>query len=83
MGYIYLITNKINGQQYVGQTIREDIETRWKQHRETHKNAIGRYLYSAYKKYGIENFKFQIICVCFDEDCNKIEKEYIKKPKSP
>jgi group I intron endonuclease len=30
-------------------------------------------------KYDINNFKFQIICVCFDEDCNKFEKEYIKK----
>ena len=27
-------------------------------------------------------FKFQIICICFDEDCNKYEKEYITKFKS-
>ena len=77
MGYIYLITNKINGKQYVGQTLREDIYTRWKQH--FNKKAIGRCLRSAYFKHGIENFKFQIICICFDDYCNKFEKEYIQK----
>jgi group I intron endonuclease len=40
---------------------------------------VGRYLSSAYKKHGIDNFKFQIICICFDEDCNIYEEEYIKK----
>ena len=77
MGYIYLITNKINGKQYVGQTIREDIYIRWKQHKNnTYCNMP---ISKAYNKYGINNFKFQIICICFDEDCNKFEKEYIKK----
>ncbi len=34
---------------------------------------------AAYKKYGIPNFKFQIICICFNEDCDRYEEEYIKK----
>jgi group I intron endonuclease len=77
MGYIYLITNKINGKQYIGQTLREEINDRWKQH--LNKKSIGRCLKSAYLKYGVENFNFKIICICFDEDCNKYEKEYIIK----
>lgn len=77
MGYIYLITNKINNKQYIGQTICEDIESRWKQHRS--KKSIGRCLKFAYLKYGLYNFKFQIICICFDKDCNKLEIDYIKK----
>ena len=77
MGYIYLITNKINGKQYVGQTLRNDINDRWKQH--FNKKAIGRCLKSDYLKYGIENFNFTIICICFDDYCNKFEKEYIQK----
>jgi group I intron endonuclease len=79
MGYIYLVTNLITKQKYVGQTIREDIETRWKQHRSVMKNALGTYLYNAYKHYGIDNFKFEIICICFDDDCNIYEEHYIKK----
>jgi group I intron endonuclease len=79
MGYIYLITNKETKKQYVGQTICKDVEKRWRQHRKCDGNTIGRYLLAAYNKYGIENFTFRIICICFDKDCNKFEEEYINK----
>ena len=79
MGYIYLITNSITKKQYVGQTLCKNVETRWKQHKNCDHNSIGRYLLAAYNKYGIGSFKFQIICICFDEDCNLYEEEYIKK----
>ena len=79
MGYIYLITNTVNGKRYVGQTQREDIETRWKQHRRCDRNSLGGHIINAYIKHGIENFKFQLICICFDEACNELEIEYIKK----
>lgn len=79
MGYIYLLTNKINNKQYVGQTICEDINKRWNQYKKIDKKCIGRCLYNAFIKHGINNFKFQIICICFDKDCNTYEKEYIKK----
>lgn len=79
MGYIYLITNTINNTKYVGQSQCNDIETRWASHRKMLKDSIGRYLLSAYHKYGIKNFKFQIICICFDDCCDKLEEYYIKK----
>jgi group I intron endonuclease len=79
MGYIYLITNKETKKQYVGQTICKDVEKRWRQHRWPSNRNLGTYLSNAFKKYGIENFKFQIICICFDEDCNRFEQDYIKK----
>ena len=54
-GYIYLITNKINGKQYVGQTAR-DIWTRFEEHcSNTHGSAIG----NAIQKYGYANFSLQ------------------------
>ena len=56
-GYIYLITNKINGKQYVGQTAR-DIWTRFEEHcQNTHESAIG----NAIQKYGYNNFILQEI----------------------
>ena len=79
MGYIYLITNKETKKQYVGQTICKDVEKRWRQHRWPSNRNLGTYLSNAFKKYGIENFKFEIICICFDEDCNRFEQDYIKK----
>lgn len=79
MGYIYLITNTVTGKKYVGQTLCKDIESRWKQHRNVDKSCIGRYLLNAYKKHGIDKFKFQIICICFDEDTNIYEEQYIQK----
>jgi group I intron endonuclease len=79
MGYIYLITNTVNNKQYIGQTICKDINSRWNQHKRKDAKTIGSYLLSAYIKYGIEKFKFKVICICFDEDCNRFEKEYITK----
>ena len=79
MGYVYLITNTVNNKRYVGQRICNDVNSRWNQHKRKDTKTVGKYLLSAYEKYGIDKFKFQIICVCFNEDCNKYEEEYIKK----
>ena len=76
MGYIYKITNKNTGKMYIGQTI-QDLEERWRGHRSSKSNC--RYLKSAIKKYGIYNFEFKLICVCFDNDMDKFENDYIKK----
>jgi group I intron endonuclease len=75
MGYIYKIINKINGMIYVGQTI-QFLQERWKQHRKINNNC--RYLKFAFKKYGIDNFEFKMICICFDEELDKFEVQYIK-----
>lgn len=78
MGYIYLVTNKINGMKYVGQSIQVDIKARWNGHH-SKKRTVGKILYNAYQKYGLNNFDYKIICICFDEDTDKYEEEYIKK----
>ena len=76
MGYIYKIQNLIDNKIYIGQTI-QDIDIRWKQHKNQNSNC--RYLKNAFNKYSINNFKFEIICICFDEDLDKNEIEYMKK----
>ncbi len=79
MGYIYLVTNKLNGQKYIGQTLQNDINKRWASHKNLQNKTVGNILYNAYKKYGLNNFEYKIICICFNDDTNKYEEEYIKK----
>jgi|688.fasta_scaffold802758_1 group I intron endonuclease len=79
MGYIYIIENQINGKKYIGQTIQKDIKNRWYSHKNLKHKTVGKILFNAYNKYDFDNFKYKIICICFDEDTNKYEEEYIAK----
>ena len=80
MGFIYKITNLITNKCYIGETTKADPEKRWMQHKNTIKRGIGcPALQSAVIKHGIDNFKFEILLICFDEDRYKYEIEYIKK----
>jgi group I intron endonuclease len=60
MGFIYLVTNTINGKQYVGQTI--NFVVRKKKHE---KNAVGGSMlafHCAIRKYGTFSFLWEILC---------------------
>ena len=73
---IYKITNKINGKSYIGKSV--DIEKRFDKHKkyQSEKNKV---LYKAIKKYGIDNFSFEVIDVCNKEELDGKEKYYIEK----
>ena len=60
MAYIYLITNKINGKQYVGKT-ENTIDERWREHCNDYQreHCEKRPLYNAMLKYGIDNFEIK------------------------
>lgn len=58
---IYKITNNINGKIYIGQSTR--VKTRWEEHKNRPREAIG----EAIKKYGFENFTFEMIEECKEE----------------
>lgn len=74
---IYLITNKINNHQYVGQSIH--IKRRWAEHKTYYKNEKINYpLYLAMRKYGIENFSFEILEECLMNELDIKEKYYIE-----
>ena len=75
MGYIYKIKNKIDNKIYIGQTI-QDLENRWKDHLK--KNSNCRYLKSAFKKYGVDNFEFQLVCITVDNCLDDMEIKYIE-----
>lgn len=75
MRYIYKIINRVNGKHYVGQT--NDLEKRWKGHLQCAENESGYLLHNAIRKYGCENFEFEMIEACEDEDANELEKKWI------
>jgi len=80
MGFIYKITNTITNKCYIGETTKADPEKRWMQHKNTIKRGVGcPALQNSVIKHGIDNFKFEILLICFDEDRFKYEIEYIKK----
>lgn len=55
-GVIYCYTNMINGKKYIGQTFRE-IDRK-----QEHKNKVPKaYFHQAIKKYGWDNFKYEIL----------------------
>lgn len=61
---VYMITNKINGKRYVGQS-KHTAEHRFKKHKEDALIAKRGYaLHSAIRKYGIENFEIKVLARC-------------------
>lgn len=80
IGYIYKVTNRINGKIYIGQTI-QSIKDRWYRH--CGKSGISEaemrmHLKRAILKYGKENFDVEILEECLQEDLNEREKYYIR-----
>lgn len=69
---IYKITNKLNGKVYIGQSV--DIDTRWRQHINAKDNFA---IHRAIKKYGKENFKFEVLLECPAEMLNVWERDMI------
>lgn len=70
MGFIYKITNTINGKAYIGQT-RRTIKWRFDQHKNCNKKYA---LYYAIDKYGIKNFKVEQLEEC---DNSKLDEREI------
>ena len=81
MGYIYKITNIVNGKIYIGKTIRK-AEERWRGHLY---QAFGKsqdrdsYVHRAMRKYGKENFKYEIIQEASNFLLNDLERYWIQK----
>lgn len=59
-GYIYVITNNVNGKQYIGKTT-EEPEKYWNWHKNRAKRGISKVLYSSMRKHGIKHFTFRIL----------------------
>lgn len=77
-GTLYVITNKVNGKQYIGKTYKQ-VHERFNQHvfdsrRERNK---GRKLYQAMNEFGVDNFCIQTIGQYEEKELEHKEMEYI------
>lgn len=72
--YVYEITNKINNKKYIGKRscncdIKEDTYM-----------GSGKYLWNAYKKYGLNNFQKEVLKICdTEQEALEYEKKLISK----
>lgn len=74
MHYIYKITNLINSKIYIGQS--KNPIKRWAAHKnEARRNNPSQVINQAMKKYGTENFTFEVIASCLDQDAANIAEE--------
>lgn len=64
MGYVYLVTNTINGKQYVGKTMKS-VERRWRSHCKGGDNTP---IQNAIRKYGVESFTVETLYETNDEN---------------
>lgn len=86
---IYLITNKVNGKKYIGQSV--NIERRFSEHlrsgqpeKYSHKNErdINTPIHTAMQKYGVQNFSLTILEECEKNQLDEKEKYWISYYKS-
>jgi group I intron endonuclease len=92
-GEIYKITNIANGMCYVGQVVSHRKNRgvykpfgsicRFKDHISEAINNTKKkqcwYLNNAIRKYGVESFAVEVLCICKKEDMNRLEQQYIKE----
>lgn len=72
--YIYKITNILNDKVYVGKS--KNPKVRWRQHK-CHSKKRNTKLYYAMRKYGVDNFVFEILEECKENEVNVREEYYI------
>lgn len=78
-GFIYKITNKINGKSYIGQTI-QDVKERFYQHCATKCNqaVLNMVIHKVINKYGKSNFTIEVIEEVESTNLNDRERYWIR-----
>lgn len=82
MYQVYKITNLLNSMVYIGSSI--EVERRWRQHKQASINENDHHynypLMKAFREFGINNFKFEIVETCIDyKEMIKTEHNWIIK----
>ena len=83
MYHIYKIENNINGKAYIGYTGKKYPNWRWSEHKSSARNeeTPKQIIHKAIKKYGEENFTFEILYSGTDKKriLGEVEDKFIKK----
>lgn len=70
-GYVYKVTNNLNGKMYVGQHKGDKFDPKYK--------GSGKILHQAYEKYGFDNFSVEVLEWCrTHSELDEAEKKWIK-----
>ncbi len=72
---VYRATNLINGKIYIGQTIKT-LTRRKSKHLYDTNHGSPLYFHKALRKYGFNNFKWQVICICPNINILNEQEEY-------
>lgn len=75
---VYKIVNEVTNESYIGSS--SNVKKRWMEHKRpsTWKRQSNNRLYQDMKKYGIENFRFQILAPVMPEYLKQVEQEFIE-----
>ena len=68
---IYKITNLLTDECYIGQS--KDIERRLAEHKTQRMSSIDRDI----QNFGVDNFSFEVICECQENELDDLENYYI------
>jgi len=78
-GCIYVVTNTVNGDQYVGLTSKP-MSYRWSEHKTGARSGRKSHFYSALRKYGLDAFQIQeFVSVLDRENLSAVEQAVIKQ----
>jgi group I intron endonuclease len=72
---VYKITNKLNGNFYIGSSL--DIKSRWDAHIKSIHRGFNYPIYNAFKKYGVENFNLEILELCNTDKLVETEQKFL------
>ena len=82
-GWIYVLHCLVNDKEYVGQTIQKYAEYRWDAHAYSAFVRMDRRpLYSAIRKYGLENFTAEVLWHGPESGLNAAERRFIRQRKT-
>lgn len=79
---VYLVTNKINGKQYVGRTVKR-LEQRWAGHCCAANKGSTLPLHNAIRKYGRNAFSLEVVAITRDAvELSQLEIQWIERTRS-